>query len=423
MRKPHFLPSFAQSPMRKSAKWAAVGMTALLAACQPVSFSGPGYGTGSGQLTQPVTVAQPTGEVLGAGSVRIAMLTPTSASGGFGQAGQALRNAAAMALADYSTADVQLVIKDVGAGETAAAQQAGRALAEGAQLVIGPLRSASVRQAGTVLKPAGVPMIAFTTDTGTAARGVYLINFTPENNVERIVSYAAKQGKKSFAALLPATPYGAVVEAALRQSAPRYGVRIVAIEKYKAGSKPDPFALQNSIVKIGEVKNQIDALFIPDGNAVITAAQLLAGQQIRANKVKFLGSGQWQNPAILREPLLRSAWFAAPPERLRNPEGQAIGFETFANRYSQKYGQTPPRVASLAYDAVILAAALVAQGGERRFAHETLTDPQGFIGFGDGYFRFRGDGTPQRSLAVMEIGKNGPRVIDGAPLSAAGLPN
>ena len=183
-------------------------------------------------------------------------------------------------------------------------------------------------------------------------------------------------------------------------------MRVVAIEKYKRGAKADPFDLQRAAEKLGEIKDQIDALLIPDGGAVVPAAQLLAGQGIRSNKVTFLGSGQWESPAVQREPMLRGAWYPTPPRSLRNLDGRTIGFDVFASRYSQQFGQTPPRVASLAYDAVILAAALVAQGGERRFAHETLTDPQGFIGFGDGFFRFRGDGTSQRGLAIKQIEKN-----------------
>lgn len=400
---------------------AGLALAGLLAACQPASLSGPGFGSSTSDLTQPTPIAQPTGEVLGSGSVRVALLAPLSAQGVFGQTGQALRNAAAMALKDYSNADLQVVIKDVGASDNAATEAAGRALAEGAQLVIGPLRSAAVRQAGLVLKPAGVPMIAFTTDTGAAARGVYLINFSPENDVERILSYASSKGKKSIAALLPSTPYGSVMEAALRQTAPRFGVRVVTIEKYKAGAKPDPFDLQRAAEKIGEIRNQIDSLFIPEAAGVVSAAQLLAGQKVRGKDIKFLGSSQWANPAIQREPMLRGAWYPAPPRSLQN-NGRTIGFDVFASRYAQQFGQEPPRVASLAYDSVILAAALVAQRGERRFAHETLTDPQGFIGFGDGFFRFRADGTSQRSLAVMEIDKTSTRVVDASPMSAAALP-
>jgi hypothetical protein len=214
-----------------------------------------------------------------------------------------------------------------------------------------------------------------------------------------------------------------VVEASLRQAAARNGVRILAIEKYKSGGKADPFSLQTAAEKLGEIKSQIDAMYIPEGVAAVPATQLLAGQGIRANKIQFLGSGQWDHASVSREPMLRGAWYPAPPASLRNLDGRTIGFDVFANRYSQQYGERPPRVAALAYDAVILSAALVAQGGERRFAHETLTDPQGFIGFGDGFFRFRPDGTSQRSLGIKEITTSGAKLIENAPMSAAGLPN
>ncbi|MCV6548643.1 MAG: penicillin-binding protein activator [Cohaesibacter sp.] len=399
----------------------ALTLAGLVAACQPVTLGGPGYSNPSATGLQTPSVAQPTGEVLGAGSVRVALLTPSSAAGQFGKAGQSIRNAAAMALQDYSSADLQVIVKDVGQDQAAA--QAARALAEGAQLVIGPMRSAQVKSAGSVLKPAGVPMLAFTTDTGVAARGVYLINFTPENDVDRMVSYAASKGNRAFAALLPNTPYGAVVEASLRQSAARHGVRILAIEKYNSGGKADPFSLQTAAEKLGEIKSQIDSIYIPEGIAAVPATQLLAGQGIRAKDLQFLGSGQWDQASVSREPMLRGSWYPAPPASLRNLDGRTIGFESFANRYSQQYGERPPRVAALSYDAVILAAALVAQGGERRFAHETLTDAQGFIGFGDGFFRFRPDGTSQRALGIMEITNSGTKLVDNAPMSAANLPN
>ncbi|WP_319497127.1 penicillin-binding protein activator [uncultured Cohaesibacter sp.] len=396
-----------------------VGVTALLAACNPTTLSGPGYGTGT---SQPLTIAEPTGEVLGSGSVRVALLAPISAQGIFGQSGQALRNAAAMALQDYSSADLQVIVKDVGQNTSEASQQASKALAEGAQLVIGPLRSDAVKRAGMVLKPAGVPMIAFTTDTGAAAQGVYLINFSPENDVERIISYAASQGKRSIAAIVPQTPYGNIVEAALRQNAARYGVRVMTIENYKSGNQPDPFGLQNAAEQIAKLKDQIDAVFVPEAAAAVSAAQLLAGQGVRNKSVTFLGTGQWDQPTITREPMLDGAWYPAPPRVLRNLDGRTIGFDSFARRYAAQFGSEPPRVASLAYDSVILAAALVAQAGERRFAADTLTDPNGFIGFGDGFFRFRRDGTSQRSLAIMQISKGSSSIVSDAPMSAAGLP-
>ena len=61
-------------------------------------------------------------------------------------------------------------------------------------------------------------MIAFSTDASNAQSGVYLLSFLPQTDVERIVRYGAGQGQKSFAAILPANAYGAVVEAALQKT-------------------------------------------------------------------------------------------------------------------------------------------------------------------------------------------------------------
>src|SRR5262249_162526 len=69
----------------------------------------------------------------------------------------------------------------------------------------------------------GVPVVAFSTDANAAARGVYLLSFLPESDVDRIVSYAASQGRRSFAALVPGNAYGSVTEAACQQAGGRGG--------------------------------------------------------------------------------------------------------------------------------------------------------------------------------------------------------
>ena len=77
-----------------------------------------------------------------------------------------------------------------------------------------------------------MPVIAFSTDANVAARGVYLLSFLPESDVDRIVDYAIASGKRSFAALLPDNAYGNVVEAKFKQVVARKGGRVVALERY-----------------------------------------------------------------------------------------------------------------------------------------------------------------------------------------------
>src|SRR5207344_1529694 len=113
-----------------------------------------------------------------------------------------------------------------------ARQAAQQALDEGAEIILGPLFALSVTPVGQLARARGVPVIAFSTDANVAARGVYLLSFLPETDVNRIVDYAAAQGKRSYIALVPDNPYGGVVEAEFRQYVARKGGRVVAVERY-----------------------------------------------------------------------------------------------------------------------------------------------------------------------------------------------
>ena len=74
----------------------------------------------------------------------------------------------------------------------------------------------------------------------------------------------------------------------------------------------------------------------------------------------------------------------------------------------------PTRTATLSYDAVSLAAALVRTQGSQRFSESVLTNASGFAG-ADGVFRFRPDGLNERGLAVLEL-RNGQIVtVNAAP--------
>jgi ABC-type branched-subunit amino acid transport system substrate-binding protein len=101
------------------------------------------------------------------------------------------------------------------------------------------------------------------------------------------------------------------------------------------------------------------------------------------------------------------------------PAPEAAGFQAFPQRYRTRFGSAPVRTATLAYDAVLLAAALTQTQGPDRFSQRVLTNPSGFQGI-DGVFRFRANGINERGLAVLQIGGGGTRVASPAPKSFAG---
>ena len=380
----------------RSVRVAAVAALSLLAAaCSGI----PGADFFSSQPPPPP--AQPS--QVGAGQVKVALILPLSASGNGAAVAASMRNAAEMALAEFSNPDIQLLVKDDGGTSGGAQAAASQALAEGAEIILGPLFAVSVSAAAQVARSRGVPVIAFSTDSTVAGPGVHLLSFLPESDVDRVIRYAIQQGKRSFAALIPDNAYGSVVQAAFQQAVAAGGGRVVAMERYPL----DRAQMEEPVKRVAAAARQADAIFIPDGADSVTAAvQILAANGV-TRRIQLIGTGLWDDPRIFADAGAQGGWFAAP---------DPAGFRSFSSRYRSRYGQDPLRPATLAYDAVSLVAALVKTQGAVRFSEEVLNNPSGFAGI-DGVFRFRPDGTNQRGLAVMRVTTSGPQVISPAPKS------
>jgi hypothetical protein len=390
---------------RFSVVGAALCVVALLAlgACR----SG-GLSSGDADLAVKPGGGPVTGEVLGNGQVRVALLVPLSATGNAGQLALSMKNAAALAVREFQTANIQILVKDDRGTADGAKAAAAQAISEGAELILGPLFAQSVAAAASVAKPAHVPIVAFSTDTSSASKGVYLLSFLPQSDVDRIVGYAASQGKRSFAALLPANSYGTVVEASLQRAVANVSGRVMTIERYNL----DQVSMQEKATAVANLAKSgtIDSIFMPDaGDAAPFLAQVLAANGVRADKIKFLGSSQWDDPRIAAESNLNGAWY---------PSADNAGFNAFAKRYKTAFGDAPNRKATLAYDATSLAAGLAARFGPERFTDSVLTNPSGFIGL-DGAFRLLPSGLNERGLAVYEIKGGAAVVVSPAPKSFA----
>ena len=379
---------------------------AAVAACAGAVLSGcTGSTTPSdlfASLSSPAPAPAQPEVAVGAGRVKVALILPLSGSGNAAVAAQSMKNASEMALAEFNNPDVQLLVKDDAGTAPGAQQAAQQALDEGAEIILGPLFALSVPAPAQLARARGVSVIAFSTDANVAARGVYLLSFLPESDVERIIGYAAAQGKKSFAALVPDNAYGTVVEGAFKQAVARRNGRVVALEHYPL----DKAQMQGPARTIAQASSRADAIFIPDGaDAVPTVVQSLISNGIDTKRVQLLGTGLWEDAQIFSSPALEGAWYAGP---------ESTGFRNFSARYRARYGQDPVRTATLAYDAVALVAALIKTQGPQRFSEETLTNPSGFTGI-DGLFRFKQDGTSQRGLAVLKVSPTGGQVVSAPP--------
>ncbi|ODS01951.1 hypothetical protein AUC69_00100 [Methyloceanibacter superfactus] len=271
---------------------------------------------------------------------------------------------------------------------------------DGAELIIGPLFAQEVRSAAQVARRAGIPMIAFSSDEKVAGNGVFLLSFLAGRDVPRIVSFAMSRGKRNFAVLVPQTAYGRIAEAAFAKAVASGGGSAPVRASFGSGNMSGAVQQIANAVKSGR---QIDALFLPAGREELPSlAPLLAQAGITSAKLQFVGTGQWDYPNVGREKALIGGWYPAPDPK---------GWSNFAQSYAKTFGGTPPRIASLGYDAMSLAVSLAQNPQGQRYAFSQLTRASGFAGV-DGLFRLLPDGTSERGLAILEVQDGGPRMID-----------
>jgi branched-chain amino acid transport system substrate-binding protein len=335
--------------------------------------------------------------------IKVAILLPLS--GKNAPLGQAMLNAAQQAVFDVADQHFELIPRDTGSTEGEAEAAARDALASGAQLFIGPVFADAVNRVKPVANLSGINMLTLSSDATLADQNVFVMGFAPGAQVERVIAFAHARGVHNFAALIPKNAYGDLVGEIFRAEVARAGDQIADYETYD----PARHDSETAVNALAAHKDEIGALFLPEGGSDLT---LIAGQLKTAGfdhkRVHLIGTGLWDTPDTGRADFLGGAWYAAPDPRAR---------QNFLKAYLKTYGQPPPRLATLAYDATALAALLAKQGGH--FDRVALTNPSGFAGI-DGIFRLTQAGIVERGLAVLEVNAGAGRVVDPAPTTFAG---
>ncbi len=385
------------SALRRPALFAATALG--LAACEPVNFAAP---------TEAVDPNQP---------VVVALMVPLASGNSVTeQLAQNLVNAANMAVRDLSGANIDLRVYETGGNAEMAAAAATRAVADGAQIMVGPLYSASTAAVAPIAARAGINVLSFSNTTSVAGGNVYIMGTTFDTVANRLVNFSVAQGKANIAIVYQEGVSGESGRGAIERAIARNGANLTTAVSYPLG-----------LTEMGEAASGIaDTLRASNSNAVfftdsplrglgfITAS--LASKRFRTKRdAQFMGLSRWDSSnEVLVTPSLQGGWFAVPDP------GLTLQFET---RYQLAYGSEAHKLSGLAYDGIAAVGAMISSAralGERNaFSAQRLTDPSGFAGV-TGIFRFRRDGTNERGLAIMRVENGVANMISAAPRSFGG---
>jgi len=322
-----------------------------------------------------------------------------------------LENAARLAVSDLAGVQIDLRVYATAGNATRAREAALQAVGDGARIIIGPLHGQSASVVAQAVAGRGVNVLAFSNNTTIAGGNLFVLGQTFQSTADRLVGFAASQGKSRILTVFANTDAGRLGQQAIQQAI----LRNAAIP---AGSVSYEFSQDAVIAAVPRIReaadeNAADAIFFTDNSAgaLPLFTQLLPEAGLGQDKAQYIGLARWDTPPqTLELPGVQGGWFAMP-----DPQRSA----QFQSRFEAAYGAPPHALAGLAYDGIAAVGALAGTGERDALSREALTQPAGFQGV-NGVFRLMPDGSNERALAVATVESRAVRVIAPAPSSFEG---
>ena len=399
------------------------------------------------------------------GILRIAVLLPTQKQNAV--VAEDLKNASVMALFDTKSNNTILQFYNTDGSYESAKEKAKKAVNEGADVIIGPLFAEEVKGASRV---GGTPIISFTTDTNVLDSSVFSIGFLMEQQIKRVVEYAVQNGKTKFGIIVSDSESGDFARKSFKKYVSLYNAEIVKdisyadkktglmnavkeisdfenrvneYNEYKKAAKerfdylvalrdenPEEYAtvfdetqyastddevsfLEKTLEElehkttVSEPEYESIFIFGDDVNDVLMIGSSLMYYDVHPDRIKYLGTSQFENAKIYTERAFRGAWYPSVSTKYSGK---------FDEAYKKYFKRKPVKIASLAYDAVSLVNSLAKDGEIKR---KDLLNPNGWTGI-NGIFRFKSDGSSERNMDIKEVvgGSNvKTKIISPAPVN------
>lgn len=371
----------------------AFALAVLMSGCQskgsvsdaldPAAIAAPGAQAG-GAVAGPAQATQS----LGTGSTKITMLLPLSAPGTVGENGRKMLDGAKLAMADLGNGLLTLTVEDTKGDSAHASEMAVKAITTEAKVVIGPVELPSAQHVAKLSGSTRPPVLALA-DNFAGGPGVYAVRLSEADSAAAGAAGLAAKGSKKFVLLVAAGADASGVEKRVANSLSIYGATLAVTIPYSAGDGGT-----KAVTDMGSLVDTPDAVILASGDD--SPSQVLAALKskgIPGKAIAVVGTNRWLERPM--DPLFEGAYIATLDPSETGP---------IADRFKATYNYQADVNVAYAYDMVALTAGIASAVGPDGFSKQVLENPNGFRG-STGLFRFRPDGSSQRSMPFYRVQK------------------
>lgn len=366
---------------------------AAVAPAQQAGVETSGSATSAGPTSAAAAKAQLT---LGTGPTKVTMLLPLSAPGSTGENGRKMYDGARLAMADLGDKLLTLTIQDTRGDSGYAKDLAVKAITSGtAKAVIGPSELAAAQHLAKLSGSKRPPVLALA-DNFAGGAGVYSVRLSEADSAAAGAAAIAGKGARKFVLMVPAGVDSSAVESRVANALSIYGATLAVTLPY---SPTDGGA--KVVSDMGSLVEAPDAVVVACGDGSPTAVlAALKAKGIPGKTVTLIGTDRWLERPM--DPLYEGAYIATLDQSETGP---------IADRFKATYNYQPDVNVAYAYDMVALSAGIASSAGPDGFNKQVLENTTGFRG-STGLFRFRSDGSSQRSMPFFKVEKGQLKLVE-----------
>ena len=184
------------------------------------------------------------------------------------------------------------------------------------KIIIGPFSRETLLKVKTVIKEKAVPVITFTNDIAMLENNIWSLGFSPEEQIESVVSCALKNRFKSFGLIVPSNLYGKIIiqsSSDIIKTKESYYMEDLSLTNNEVNNKTNLFTKLKTFLNFSkDEKNhtKFDAILLAGSkDFILEIAPLLAFFNVDSKSVQILGTETFNHKDIINEPSLESSWF------------------------------------------------------------------------------------------------------------------
>ncbi len=184
------------------------------------------------------------------------------------------------------------------------------------QIVIGPFTRSSLLKVKPFIKEKSIPMFTFSNDIALVENNVWSLGFSPEEQVDSVISCALLYGHKRFGLIAPNNLYGKIVidrsVGLIKTKNDNYFEKLL-LSNSQLNNKSKLYSILRKFLNYNDessLHSKFDSIFIGGSKEfILEIAPMLAYYDVDSKKIQILGTDKFNIDEIKNEPSLEKSWF------------------------------------------------------------------------------------------------------------------